>query len=207
VNGASLVHAQSAPVDAQATADAQATPPKKAKTVTYQGTIASLGTDKASFTITDKNGAPTIITTTPATTYQLDKNNATFQETVRVGLTAKGDLAADGTATLVSTKSLKISALDQMKQVLAAGDDEWLILRPLIEKIQNLQNQLSSATVSIKNLPPITASTNDEIKTQLATLRQASTKLNEDLAKARESLTKLLTVRQELILLQLGILE
>lgn len=193
------LHAQSVPADA-------ATSGQKVKSPTYQGTISAVGADRSSFSITDKNGAPVTIRITAATTYQLDKNNSTFDGAVRVGLTVKGDLAPDGSAVMVTSKSPKLSAIDLIRQLMGATDDEWTVLRPLIENIQNLQNQLASATVSPKSLTTTTVAP-DQINAELAARRAAQAKLSEELAKNRAELTKLVTLRQELVLLQLGIIE
>ena len=159
----SLLSTQTLPDDAQPNvpkkikpapdAAAQAKPTKPNKAAAFQGTISSIAADKSSFTITDKNGTHTTLKISPATTYQLDKNTATFDQAVRVGLSVKGDLASDGTVLLITAKTAQ-NTLDQLQPLLAASDEEWQFLRPLIETIQKLQNQLSAANVSTTNLAP-----------------------------------------------------
>ena len=194
---------------------------QKVKSQSLQGVVQSIASD-GSF-IMDNNGAPAVVYTDAATTFQFDKNNSTFAETVRVGLSVKASVASDGTATQVTSKTPKTStsntantpgipnapkasAIDQLQLALGASDEEWQILRPLIEDILSLQSQIGSAVVALKSVQPPTLSLEDT-KAELTTRRDAHARLTEQLTKDRTDLTKLITVRQELILVQLGIIE
>ncbi len=197
---------------------AQAAPGQKVKTQSVQGTVMSIA--NGGFTITDKNGAPLVIYTTADTTYQLDKNNSTFAETVCVGYSIKADVTPDNSAVQVTTKTSKNTtpptptatptpkpaAVDPLQVALGASDEEWQVLRPLITNIQTLQAQLGATIISLKNYQPLSLAP-EEAKTELAARRAAHAKLTDQLAQARADLIKLLTMRQELVALQLGIIE
>ena len=200
LNGAAMVRAQ-ATGGGNGPAAGQ-----KAKTQSYSGTIANVGANGGSFTIADKNGAAMVVRTSAATTFQLDKNKTTFAGAVQVGLTVKGNLSADGSATTVNSSSPKIAAIDRIRLALNVGDDEWSVLRPKIERIQAIQTQLSDATVSAKNIVPPGA-TLAEIKAELVARRDMRAKLTEELTALQASLVRIITMRQELILVQVGILE
>ena len=196
---------------------------QKAKSQSVQGTVLSIGSD-GSVTISDKNGAPFTLYIDDATTFQFDKNPATFSQTVGIGVSIKADVLADGTAVQVTSKTAKnsnstsntpnnsnsnapkVSSIDQLQLILDASDEEWSILRPLIVDIQSLQSQISAAIVSLKSVQPPTLSL-EETVAKLTALRDAHLKLTEQLAKDRAELTNVVTLRQELILVQLGIVE
>ena len=170
--------------------------------------------------MSDKNGAVVEIQTDAATTFLFDKNPASFGQTVGLGVTVKADVLPDGTVVQVTSKTaknsnsntpntptpLKASSLDQLQLVLGASDEEWKILHPLIVDIQSLQSQIGAAIVALKSVQPPTLSL-EETKTELAARRDAHAKLADQLAKDRAELTNLITLRQELILVQLGIIE
>jgi hypothetical protein len=141
-----------------------------------------------------------------------------------------------------------------MRETLGATPDEWTLLQPKIEKVQQLQRAASigrggmgalfrtnttnptdpnanpggrggrgnrgngpngndppspvatkaqelQTTLQNKDTPP------DELKQKLAELRQARTKAKADVVKAQEDLREIVTVRQESVLVTMGILE
>jgi hypothetical protein len=143
---------------------------------------------------------------------------------------------------------------DRMRETLGATPDEWTLLQPKIEKVQQLQRAASigrggmgalfrtnttnptdpnanpggrggrgnrgngpngndppspvatkaqelQTTLQNKDTPP------DELKQKLAELRQARTKAKADVVKAQEDLREIVTVRQESVLVTMGILE
>jgi len=202
---------------------AQANNGQKAKSQTVQGTVVSVASN-GSFSMTDNSGATIMVRPNANTTYQFNKISSSFSATVQVGLTVKADVLPDGTVVQVTSKTPKNSALapskplvspssplkttpiDQLQATLGASDEEWLVLRPMIVDIQSLQSQLSASVVALKSVQPPTLSL-DETKTELATRRATQAQLAAQLFKARADLTKLVTLRQELVLLQLGIVE
>lgn len=126
--------------------------------------------------------------------------------------------------------------MDRIKEQLGASDEDWKTLQPKIEKITTLQRDsrgfgggfgrnrggagggadnapaqpLSDVAQKVKDLQ--TALDNKDtkpevIKEKLAALRDARTKSAEEIKKARAELTELLTVRQEAVLVENGILE
>jgi len=193
----------------------QATAPV-AKPGEFQGEVISVAKD--SFIITDSKSGSASVKVSGRTTYQVDNKKSNFSQAVRMGYSVKGSLAPDGTAAEVISKASKpatkaatataASKMEQLQKLLQAADDEWQILRPKIEKIQSLQTKLDSLEkpISVKSLPPVPAN-NDKIQADLKAKREARTKLSEDLTTAQADLQRLVTVRQELVLFQLGILK
>jgi len=145
---------------------------------------------------------------------------------------------------------------DRMREAMGATPDEWALLQPKIEKIQQLQRAASAgrggmallygnrnntadpnaaaggrggrgnrgqgANGTTGNDPPSPVATKaqelqttlqnkdtppDELKQKLSELRQARTKAKADLGKAQEELREIVTVRQESVLVTIGILE
>jgi hypothetical protein len=135
---------------------------------------------------------------------------------------------------------------DRAKDVMGATDDEWKVLLPLLEKVQNLSQQTRGGGANIMNLlrggrgggpggggpgggPAATTATPqtevdkastalqkvldnkeakpEEIKAALATLREARTKARLELEAAQKELREVLTVRQEALLVSVGLLE
>jgi hypothetical protein len=146
---------------------------------------------------------------------------------------------------------------DRMREAMGATPDEWALLQPKIEKIQQLQraasagrggmallygnrnnttdpnatpgggrgnrgNRGAGGTGTTGNDPPSPVATKaqelqttlqnkdtppDELKQKLSELRQARTKAKADLGKAQEELREIVTVRQESVLVTIGILE
>lgn len=136
---------------------------------------------------------------------------------------------------------------DRLKAALKVSDDEWSVIQPLLEKVQNAQRAMfagrfggfgfrrrgggggpdgnNGATAGASpaarpNRPPESpeaealrtalesdSTSNDEIKTKLQALRDARKKQQADLDQARADLQKVLTLRQEATLVQMGLLE
>ena len=179
-----------------ATAPKTATAPKAATTtatstapkgVPYAGDLVSFGLD--TFVVADAKGVKTTVKVGAGTKYQLDGNNSTYAKAVQMGVTVKGNLGADGVATTVTSKTKpkppatkpatapastapKLSRLDQMKGVLQSTDEEWKVLRPLVEKILKLQDEASALdkVVAVKDVKPVKG-TIDDIKADLAAKR------------------------------------
>jgi len=122
----------------------------------------------------------------------------------------------------------------RMKEALGVADDEWEVLQPKIEGIQTLSGQLrgsrfrgmfsgrggSRATESARELTEIetkqqelqalldgTDTKPQGIRKKLAELRDARAKVTQELAKAREDLRQVVTIRQEAVLVLMGTLE
>ena len=123
---------------------------------------------------------------------------------------------------------------DRLKASLKVTDEEWNVLKPLIEKVQTAQREAGAGRGfggrgggpgggGDNNTPdtrPGAAESNalrtalesdstsaDDIKAKLAALRAVRKKGAADLAVAREDLKKVVTVRQEAVLVSMGMLE
>jgi hypothetical protein len=134
----------------------------------------------------------------------------------------------------------------QMKEMMGATDEEWQVLQPKIERLQQLQQASSAGRgafmmfagrggggfggggggggrdggQSDANTSPVQQKATDlqasinnkeakpeELKVKLAALREARQKAKADLTKAQEELRELLTIRQEAVLVVMGMLE
>ena len=123
---------------------------------------------------------------------------------------------------------------DRLKASLKVTDEEWNVLKPLIEKVQTAQREAGAGRGfggrgggpgggGDNNTPdtrPGAAESNalrtalesdstsaDDIKAKLAAVREVRKKGAASLAVAREDLKKVVTVRQEAVLVSMGMLE
>jgi DNA repair exonuclease SbcCD ATPase subunit len=124
----------------------------------------------------------------------------------------------------------KKQAAKQMQESLGASDDEWKVLEPKIDKIQELAGQVSGggrmgriafgpagdaadATDAAKKLKALSDllknkdAKAEEVAAALKDYRDAKAKAKEELEKARKELKELLTVKQEAKLVLMGVLE
>ncbi len=122
------------------------------------------------------------------------------------------------------------------KTALKATDEEWTVLKPLIENVANKQREAriggggfgrggggnpgggtaptsetprpgQAESTALKDALASDATSVDEIKAKLAAVRNARKTAQASLAQAREELRKVLTVRQEAALVNMGLLE
>jgi hypothetical protein len=141
--GAGRANAQIAPdaVNAPAAQDAAKAP--KVKTASASGIVLAL-VDKSSFSLVDKTGAVTTVRFNAATTYGGKKSTAaatTMQAVLVPGMKVKAALAPDGTATQITSSGLSTQlTIDQLKPFMHCSDNEWTVLKPMIEKVLNLQS-------------------------------------------------------------------
>jgi hypothetical protein len=122
--------------------------------------------------------------------------------------------------------------MSTLQQLLNAGDAEWTVLGPRIQRVIDLSNDLDSvnnqpaqrnaayaaqqqpalgpvaaALADLRNLLQDPESSNSSVREKLAAFREARAKVTSDLATARLELISVLTLRQEAILLNMLILE
>jgi hypothetical protein len=183
---------------------------KSAAAQPLQGNVVSIG--PSSFSIKDKNNAVVTVKFDLKTTFTLDDKKSTFLQAVNLGYTIRATLNASGIATDVIAKSnqptSQPSQMEQLKKALQVKDDEWLVMRPRIEKVQSLQAKLDNLerAVTVKNLPTVKGNS-DQIKADLAAKREARAKLSAELEQARKELINILTLPQEMQLFQMGIVK
>ncbi|MDP9175037.1 MAG: hypothetical protein M3O30_14415 [Planctomycetota bacterium] len=125
--------------------------------------------------------------------------------------------------------------MDNIKTQLGSSDDEFAVLQPKIQKVldemqtsgaQALQrrafsrgsrfaglfnsqeaNPVTEAADDLRKTLDDTASSPDAIRSKMDTLREAKAKARQDLTAAREDLKNVLTIRQEAVLVGMGLLE
>jgi hypothetical protein len=113
-------------------------------------------------------------------------------------------------------------AVDDLKRQLEVSDQEWSVIKPRVEAVYNLmhpQPQFSGPgntrpanpvdrgkgelreVLGDKNAPA------EQIKAKLTALRAAQVNVNQELAKARQNLRQIMTLRQEATLVLNGLLD
>jgi hypothetical protein len=111
--------------------------------------------------------------------------------------------------------------LDGFKSQLGVTDPEWAILKPRLETVYNMANpqpariggidrkrtEVEQTSGDLRDILDKPGVDTNQIKTRLIALRAARGRANEELAKARQSLRQLLTVRQEAELVLSGLLD
>ena len=107
-----------------------------------------------------------------------------------------------------------------LKEQLGVPDKEWAVIEPRIETIYDLMHPMSQppgstaepaselerARADLRKLLQNKETPADQIKAKLTALRAAVEKTNQQLAKARQELRKILTPRQEALLVLNGML-
>jgi len=123
----------------------------------------------------------------------------------------------------------RMTTADSIRQQLAFTDDEWSVIQPRLQRVLDAQTSLGITTnrrgfgggqpAAAQADPVQTAqqelsatlqdeySTADAITVKLKAVRDARAKAKEVLAAAQEELKKVLTIRQEAMLVNLGYLE
>jgi hypothetical protein len=128
-------------------------------------------------------------------------------------------------------KAMQMAFLLDLKEPLGATDDEFSALLPALQKVSDAMRESQGGAGRFRFGPPNTQQPNqpqssvdkastdlqaalddpnssaDLIKTRLDVLRQAKAKANQDLFEARNELRSMLTVRQEAVLLDRGIMD
>ena len=122
---------------------------------------------------------------------------------------------------------------DALKTSLKVTDEEWTVLKPLIEKVQTAQREAGAGrgfggrgpggpggdnntpdtrpgaaeSAALRTALESDSTSADDLKAKLAAVRAVRKKGAADLAVAREELKKVVTVRQEAVLVSMGMLE
>jgi hypothetical protein len=148
-------------------------------------------------------------------------------------LQQQGAINAEQTAQLKSyldqmqqqmTQQLQARAANTLQGVLNAGDEEWAVLNPRIQRVLQLvtdlgenntginvrTNQVGPATLARNDLYTILSdpsTTEDQVAIKLSAYRAACRKVRDDLSGARMDRVNVLTLRQESILLNMRVIE
>ena len=123
---------------------------------------------------------------------------------------------------------------DRLKASLKVTDEEWNVLKPLVEKVQTAQREAGAGrgfggrgggpggggdnntpdtrpgaaeSTALRTALESDSTSADDIKAKLAAVREVRKKGAASLAVAREDLKKVVTVRQEAVLVSMGLLE
>ena len=123
---------------------------------------------------------------------------------------------------------------DRLKTSLKVTDEEWNVLKPLVEKVQTAQREAGAGrgfggrgggpggggdnntpdtrhgaaeSNALRTALESDSTSADDIKAKLAAVREVRKKGAASLAVAREDLKKVVTVRQEAVLVSIGLLE
>lgn len=110
---------------------------------------------------------------------------------------------------------------ERLKESLEVSDEEWAVIQPLIEDVQTKQRAAgrsrlggmrqrdcsSPESEALSAALQSDSTSNEEIQAKLTALRDSRKKAAAELAAAREELSKVLTLRQEAIFVQMDILE
>ena len=127
--------------------------------------------------------------------------------------------------------------MDRIKETLGASDEEWAVLEPRIQKVQELSMQtraggrggmfggrgargggdapapereltpVQTATQGLQTILEDEAASAEDIQAKLTALREAREKAKQEVAKAQAELREVLTIRQEAQLVVMGMLE
>lgn len=156
-----------------------------------------------------------------------------------MGQTSRPARNPDGTWAPIDTNSPEYKAAVENRRkevskayqdILGATDEEWKVLEPKFEKVNDLSIQIKNAAYIVNwpvdALPDASSQTDmqktalalgkllknkdikpEDMKKALEAYRNAKTKANEDLDKARKELKDLLTVKQEATLVLRGLLD
>ena len=113
-------------------------------------------------------------------------------------------------------------AVDDLKKQLEVSDTEWAVIRPRVEAVYNLSHPQPQfgGPGNMRPMSPVDRSRNElrgvlsdknasaeQIKGKLTALRAAQVNANQELAKARQNLRQILTLRQEATLVLNGLLD
>ena len=124
---------------------------------------------------------------------------------------------------------------DRLKASLKVTDEEWNVLKPLVEKVQTAQRDSGAGrgfgggrgpggggtdpnapadtrpgaaeSAALRTALESDSTSADDIKAKLTAVREVRKKGAASLAVAREELKKVVTVRQEAVLVSMGLLE
>lgn len=112
-------------------------------------------------------------------------------------------------------------AIEDLKEQLGVSDREWVVIKPRVEAVYDLvrpppqfgrgeartPTPVEQRRNELRALLGRKEATPDEIRAGLAALRAAREKATQELARARQSLRQLMTVRQEAVLVVNGLLD
>ncbi|HUO09714.1 MAG TPA: hypothetical protein VM008_15510 [Phycisphaerae bacterium] len=196
-------------------AGAQSTPPQTNLT-RLRGTVTYIAPNHRCFTLADRSGNQINVVVDSATHFIFGRDDGTFLDVVQIGDDVRANVNSAGIAVDVTSRNnANRPSSAQLKELLGISDDDCLVLVPLIAKVQNLQQEaqgggrssdVRNARDALRQLLRDPNASQQDISTSIRALRDARTTASRQLAKAQQDLISVLTVRQEAILIQMGIL-
>lgn len=174
----------------------------------FRGEVTNVGPNGTSFIVTDPNGINTELKTNGYTRYQLDRQDVAWEAVLKVGQQVRGNLNVDGTAALVSARSPRLSEEDEIGKVLGCTEEEWEVIKPRVVAVLQKRDEVDGLMRRVRanevtDPPP----TNGEIRAELEQVRKQRDQAAAELAQARKALVELLTLRQEYLMVEMGVLE
>jgi chromosome segregation ATPase len=109
--------------------------------------------------------------------------------------------------------------LERLKGELKVSEEEWTVVKPRVEEVYRLAHTQSSVTVGetevtvarrtreLRELLETPEAKPEAIKAKLTLLRAAREQVRQELIKARQELRKIMTLRQEAVLVLFGLLD
>jgi hypothetical protein len=199
------------------------------KAPSVSGTILSVG--QGSFVILDTKGVATTVPFSAGTSFLMNKTQTAAQDVLTQGMKVKATAAPDGSAAQVVASGMATSLnVNQLQAFLGSPDDEWSVLKPKIEKIRAIKSELSGngggsnaggngnatappapspleVTSQSLSAAAFGSASPQQLTAALEAQRKVKGKLTADLMAAKQDLLKILTPRQEALLVAINILE
>ncbi len=182
-----------------------------------RGLISSTPANHRCFILTDRSGAQITVNLDSKTQFIFGRDPGSPVDVLQVGDQVSAHINANNVAVDVTNRNFgNRPSAAELKQLLDLSDDDCQVIVPLIAQVTSLQQAVDGQTRgtdvrtardALRFLLQNPSTANSDIASRLAVLRSARATAQRQLTKAREDLTSLLTLRQEAILLQQGILQ
>ncbi len=160
----------------------------------------------------------------------------TFAQDAGGGGGGRGNGGGGGGGPRMTREEMRAEMAKRTQEAMGATDTEWAVLGPKIEKVQTMQfqamagrgmgmgrggrgggpggpaaagpsNPVADAVHELQTLLDNKDATPEQIKAKLTALRDARAKAKEELTKAQTELREVLSVRQEAVLVERGMLD
>jgi len=194
-----------------------------------RGIVKAIAPDHLSFVVTDdRTNITATVTLNSSTTLMLGGRESEFVDVVVPDEMVIAMIGPNGVATDIYNRNRnQRMPLSQLKELLGVGDEEAIALGPLIQRVRLLERDLlfggrggggggrnnspptaiQTATEALQQSVDNKNATTEELKSKLVALREQRARLQSQLDRARAELQSLLTVRQEAVLVQMGVLD
>ncbi len=172
------------------------------------------------FVVVDRAGEETAVRPTLDTVYQAQGRGVSVEAGVKVGMEVRVTVGPGGTALQVISRGFtgRLNG-NQLKPLMGSTDEEWRVLEPLIEQIQELQREadgdrpsatggdsVQSATAALKEGLYNGGASVGDLRARLEQLRKVRAETEAALARAQAELQSMVTSRQEVMLVLMGVL-